>query len=234
MNTVRCAASCALAVAILAGCAQTTVTQQQAYQGPRLPRPSRIIVYDFAAMPADLPQGYTIAQFGQPSALPTPEQLQTGRQLGAEVAKQLVAELQSMGLPAVGAAGQRPPVRNDIALIGYFVSVDSGGAIERMVVGFGAGAAELRTVVEAYRMTGRGLERLGSGELDSGGSKGPGVAIPLAVALASGNPVGLAVSGAVKVEGEVSGRTTIEGEAQRTAKEIGAQLKVAAEMQGWI
>jgi hypothetical protein len=205
------------------------------YEGPRLPRPERIIVYDFAAAASDLPPGFTApTEYGQPSAPPTPQQLEAGRQLGAQVAKELVGELRAMGLPAVGAAGQPAARPNDIVLVGYFSSVDKGQMAERMVLGFGAGAADLKTVVEGYRMTPAGLQRLGYGDVNAAGSKAPGAAMPLAVAVASGNPIGLIVSSAAKVEGEVSGRTTIEGSAKRTAKEIGDQLKLAAQRQGWI
>jgi hypothetical protein len=38
----------------------------------------------------------------------------------------------------------------------------------------------------------------------------------------------------MKVHGEASGSSTIEGRAKPTADEIAAQLKVAAEKQGWI
>jgi len=58
--------------------------------------------------------------------------------------------------------------------------------------------------------------------------------VPLAVALASGNPVGLIVSSGVKVYGEASGRSTVEGRAQQTAKEIAAQLKTRFAEEGWI
>ena len=92
----------------------------------------------------------------------------------------------------------------------------------------------MATAVEAYVMSDQGLRRLGAAELDSTGSKGPGEALPLAVAVASGNPIGLIVSSAAKVEGEVTGRTTIEGSAERTAKEIAEKLKVGAQRQGWI
>ena len=56
----------------------------------------------------------------------------------------------------------------------------------------------------------------------------------LAMAVASGNPIGLIVSSAAKVGGEVSGISTIEGSAKRTAKEIAEQLKAGAQRQGWI
>jgi len=222
-----------LALLLLAGCAQTTVSQQQAYEGPRLARPNRIIVYDFAASVSDLPAGYAIA-VAAPHASQTTKDVSLGRKLGAEVAKNLVSELRGMGLPAVQAAGQPPPRVGDITIVGYFVSVDPGNAAQRFAVGFGSGAAELQTVVEGYLTTDKGRRRLGEGEISSAGSKGPGEALPLAMAVASGNPIGLIVSSAAKVEGEASGTSTVEGSAKRTAQEIAEKLRAAAQRQGWI
>jgi hypothetical protein len=229
--TMRVAA--ALALLLIGGCAKTTVTDQQYYEGPRVARPGRIIVYDFAASAADLPAGYNLA-VAAPNAEQSSDDASLGRELGAEIAKDLVAEIQDMGLPAVQAAGQPPPQLNDVTIVGYFVSVDPGNLAKRFVLGFGSGAPELATAVEVYVMSQQGLRRLGSAELNSAGSKGPGTALPLAVAVASGNPIGLIVSSAAKVEGEVSGRTTIEGSAKRTAKEIAEKLKAGAQRQGWI
>jgi hypothetical protein len=58
--------------------------------------------------------------------------------------------------------------------------------------------------------------------------------VPLAVVAATANPIGLIVGGTLKGTGEVTGSETIEGVAKRTADEIAAQLKTAAEEQGWI
>ena len=223
----------ALALLLIGGCAKTTVSDRQYYEGPRLARPGRIIVYDFAASASDLPAGYNLA-VAAPTAEQTSDDVDLGRKLGAEVAKDLVEEIQAMGLPAVEAAGQPPPQLNDITIVGYFVSIDSGSLTKRFVIGFGSGAPELATVVEVYVMSQQGLRRLASAELNSAGSKGPGTALPLAVAVATGNPIGLIVSSAAKVEGQVSGRTTIEGSAKRTAKEIAEQIKAGAQRQGWI
>ena len=227
------AAAAACALLLMSGCAKTTVTDEQYYQGPRLARPARILVYDFAASQSDLPAGYGTA-VSAPPVDQTADDLSLGRQLGAEVAKDLVEELQKMGLPAVSANGQPPPQLNDLAVVGYFVSIDPGNIAKRVALGFGAGAPELATVVEVYAMSSQGLRRLASGELDSTGGKGPGVAIPLAVAAATDNPIGLIVSSAAKIEGQVSGRTTIEGSARRTAQEIAQQFKARAQRQGWI
>lgn len=230
------ASLCLFALVILAGCASTKVTERQSDIGAeKLPRPDRIIVYDFAATPADVPADSTIAgQYAQHSTPQTAEQIETGRKLGAQIAKELVAEIQGMGLPAVQATGQPAPSVNDIVIKGYLVSVEEGSAGKRVLIGFGSGNAELKTIIEGYQMTAQGLRRLGSGELDAGGSKTPGVLVPLAVAAATANPIGLIVGGAVKLHGETSGSDTIEGSAKRTAEAIGKQLQGAFQKHGWI
>jgi hypothetical protein len=228
-------AACVFALVAVAGCASTTVTSRQPYEGGPIARPDRIIVYDFAATPADIPAGSAeVGQYGQPSAPQTAEEIDVGRKLGAQVAKELVAQIRDMGLPAVQAAGQPAPRPGDIVIMGYFESVDTGSATKRIVLGFGSGAAALRTAVDGYLMTDQGLRRLGSGTVDSAGGKAPGVLIPIAVVAATGNPIGLIVSTAAKTEGQLSGRTTIEGAGKRTAKEIADQLRVAFQKQGWI
>ncbi len=97
-----------LALIALAGCAQTRVTSLQPYEGERIARPNRIIVHDFATTPADVPAGSAVAgQYSEPTTPQTAKEIEVGRQLGAQVAKELVAEINDMGLPAVQAAGHR-------------------------------------------------------------------------------------------------------------------------------
>ena len=103
-------AACVFALIAFAGCAQTSVTSLQPYEGKKIARPNRIIVHDFAATPADIPAGSEAAgQYPADSASLTPEEASAGRQLGAQVAKELVAEISGWGLPAVRAAGQPAP-----------------------------------------------------------------------------------------------------------------------------
>jgi hypothetical protein len=219
---------------MVAGCASTAVTERQRYEGEKLARPDRIIVHDFTANPAEVPPESVFATELAGAPAPTPEQLEVGRRLGAQVAKELVAELRRMGLPAVPAEGGPPPRPDDIVLRGYFLSVDEGRAGSRVLVGFGAGAAELTTAVEAYQVTEEGLRPLGRGEIRSEGGELPGMVLPVAVVAATANPIGLVVGGAAKATGEATGSETIEGAAARTAKEIAAQLRTAAQQQDWI
>src|SRR5690606_14209232 len=122
----------------------------------------------------------------------------------------------------------------DVEIRGYFASIREGSAVERMAVGFGAGAAKLQTVVEGYEVTPEGLRKLGSETVSAGGGKAPGAAVPAAVAVATANPVGLIVTTALKAGAEVTGRSTVEGRARQTAKEIVKQMEPRLREEGWI
>lgn len=161
MKALGYVAACLVALVAAGGCAKTTVTDREFYTGERLPRPARIIVYDFVGNPADVPTGVT-ARYLPPTSPPTADETDTARKLGAEVAKELVQQIQAMGLPAVRAVGQPSARPGDLVLVGYFLSVDQGSVAKRIALGFGAGSASLRTEVEGYLMTTEGLRRLGS------------------------------------------------------------------------
>jgi hypothetical protein len=229
---------CVLAMVIVTGCASTNVTQQSPMSSPGLARPNRIWVYNFIANPADMPADSSIrGEISASSTPPTAAQIEEGRKLGASIAADLVADINAMGLTAVQAGPGSSPQVGDGVIRGYLVSVQgggAGGAVKRFVIGFGAGTSEMDTVVEGYAVTPEGWRKLGSGTLSSSGNKAPGMVVPAAVAIATGNPIGLIVVGGLKVYGEASGRNTLEGRAKATADEIAAQLKIRFQDRGWI
>ena len=222
---------CLFALVVVAACASTKVTEQHPVDIGKIPRPDHILVYDFVATPADVPADSDVTLANEPQ---TPEQIEAGRQLGAQIAKELVADIQGMGLPAVEATSGISPQVGDIVIRGYLVSIEPGSAAKRLAIGFGAGASELTTAVEGFLVTAQGMRKLGSGRGESGGSKTPGAAVPAAVAIATGNPVGLIVSSGIKIYGEASGKSKLEGRAKATAQEIAARLKIRFQEQGWI
>lgn len=236
MNSLARIALNLFVLMLAAGCASTEVTRQTKMSAEeKLARPERIYVFPFAATPADIPSWSAAAgRYAHPNKQQAYEEIEIGRNLGAQVASELVARIRDMGLSAVEGSRQTNPQVNDILLIGYFESIQEGSAAKRLAFGFGSGAAEMKTVVEGYQMTARGLRQLGSGEIQSGGGKMPGVVVPLAVFAATSNPIGLIVMGSAKVAGEVSGRNTIEGSAKRTADVIADQLQIRFREQGWI
>ena len=226
---------CLLAMVIFAACASTNVNQQTPMQAPGIARPNQIWVYNFVANPADMPTDSSISgQVGAPSTPPTAQQVQEGRRLGALIATELVADINAMGLSAVQAGPGTTAHVGDGVIRGYLVSVQGGSAVKRFVIGFGAGTSEMDTVVEGYVLTPQGWLKLGSGTLSSSGNKTPGIAVPAAMAIATGNPIGLIVVGGMKVYGETSGKNTLEGRAKATADAISEQLKVRFQDRGWI
>ena len=160
-----------LALAFVAGCASTEVADQKILVTEKLPRPKRILVYNFVATPADAPE---LASQTAGSPPQTAQEIQAGRQLGAHLAGLLAAEIRDMGLPGAEVPIGTPARLNDIIIKGYLLSVHEGSATRRMALGFGAGASELRTVVEGFQMTSQGLRKLGSGTVDSAGNETPG------------------------------------------------------------
>ena len=223
------------AFAAVSGCASTKVTGQTPMVNQTITRPNQIWVYDFVAASGDVPADSSIrSEVSAPSTPPTAEEVETGRQLGALIAKELVADIQAMGLSAVQAGPASSPRIGDGVIRGYLVSLEGGGAVKRFVIGFGLGTSEMDTVVEGYQVTPQGLRKLGSGTLSSSGSRTPGLVVPAAVTIATGNPVGLIVMGGMKIYGEASGRNKLMGRAKATADEIAAQLKVRFQERGWI
>jgi hypothetical protein len=224
-----------IALVLVAGCASTNVTQQTPISNAGLPRPNQIWVYNFVANPADMPPNSSIGgQVSAPSAPPTAAEIDEGRQLGALIASNLVADIQAMGLSAAQAGPASMPQVGDAVIRGYLVSAQGGSAVKRFVIGFGAGTSEMDTVVEGYAVTSQGWHTLGSGTLTSSGNKTPGMIVPAAVAIATANPIGLIVVGGAKIYGEASGRSGLEGRAKATAEAIAEQLEIRFQDRGWI
>ena len=81
---------CLFALVLVAGCASTKVANQRLVYD-KLPRPDHIFVYDFVSTPADLPPGSTmVGQFDPPSTPLTADDIAAGRELGAQMATQVV------------------------------------------------------------------------------------------------------------------------------------------------
>jgi hypothetical protein len=223
------------ALFFIAGCASTKVSNREILVTEKLPMPAHIWVYNFVAHPEDIPADSDLAgHVSPPSTNMTPEMADLGRQLGHEIAKDLVEEIQKMNLPGELAIAATKPAVNDIVIRGYLVSVEEGSTGMRFIIGFGAGGSELTTTVEGYQMTTNGLRKLGHGTLGATGSKGPGAGVGAATWLITGSPIGLIASGGLKIYGEASGSSKVEGRAKQAAKEIGELLKARCEAQGWI
>ncbi len=228
-------AACLISLVVGAGCTSTEVVDRERLVNEKLPRPAKILVYDFVANPADVPKDSSLTgQTAEKTVPMTNEEINIGRQLGSSIAAQLVQQISDMGLPAEKGSPKTKLQVNDIVLRGYLVSVSEGDATKRVVVGFGYGGSELDTLVEGFQMTAQGLRKLGSGKLKAVGNKTPGGALGAVTMIANANPAGLIVGGVVKGYGEISGNSKVEGLAKSTAKEIAELLQARFKEEDWI
>ncbi len=229
-------AGCIFTALLVVGCAGANVSNQQSNaETDAIARPERVIVYDFASTPAGIPPDSAIAGLYRERTTPqTPDEIELGRRLGARVSARLVEELNKSGIVATAAATGPVPLLGDAVIRGEFVTIDKGSRAKRMLIGFGAGAAGLETLVEGYVVTTTGLVPLGSAQIETAGGKMPGMLVPIGAGAAMGNvATSAAISGAANVLQE-AGPEGLDAAAKRTAKEIAKVIVKAYEERGWM
>jgi Domain of unknown function (DUF4410) len=226
------------AVAILAtGCASTNAEVTKSNVGnSRLPYPSRILVYDFATSPSEVPSDSVAAdRLGDATEDPqeNPQRQQLEHQIAAVVADRVVADLQELGLPAMRWRGPAPVGKDVYTIEGQFLTIDEGSALKRMIIGFGAGGTEVKALVQAYRINPGRRDLLGEAEVSAESSKKPGLAATLPIGAAtSGIATAAAVSTGVGVVTELN--TDVRRGAEDTAEAIVELLRPRMEEQGWV
>ncbi len=225
-----------VAVSATIGCASSELTElQRHYEEDSLPKPGRILVYNFAASPEDIPADAAISGHYQRRTAPqTAEEKKIGRQLGDKLADELVKEILALGMPAEHADSWHPPGIGSLLIMGEFISIDEGSRAKRMLIGFGAGASSLQTHVVGYQFTDQGLRRLGDAVIETSGGKMPGMLVPVAGGAVAGQAGrSVVIAGSMNVAQEL-GPESMNAAAKRTAQEITKILSVAFAEQGWI
>ena len=223
-----------LALAGLAGCARTSVEQGNV-KALGLPRPQLIIVHDFgvsaSAVALDTAIGSRLLEAvkGNPEA---EEQMKIGQEVAKVVTENLVKEISKLGIPAVEAAKATPVAGPSLSIEGQFVTVDQGNRLRRAVVGFGAGASEVRTMVQVFETTNDGRRLVEDFYTTVKSSRKPGFGPMAGAGAAVGGATSVAVSAGVGLATAHS--QTVEGDAKNTADEIVKVLKKFFAEQGWI
>jgi hypothetical protein len=224
-----------LALAGLAGCARTSVENVNV-KGVGLPRPQLIIVHDFGVSPSAVALDTAIgsrlleAVKGNPEA---DEQLKIGQEVARVVTGNLVKEISKLGIPAVDAAKATPVAGPSLSIEGQFVTVDQGNRLRRAVVGFGAGASEVRTMVQVFENTNDGRRLVEDFYTTVKSSRKPGFG-PMAGAGAAAGRAATSAAVSAGVGLATAHSQTVEGDAKNTADEIVKVLKKFFAEQGWI
>ena len=233
VQSTRCAARVALATLWLAACGQTGVRDIKATQEKNLPKPSRILVYDFAVSERDVFEYQGIMR-RQPSIKDPVER----ERLIAQEVKDALAEEVADGLRKLGFTVERvsrgtTATGNELLIDGQFLTVDEGSPLRRLVIGFGTGTSTVESRAQVYQ--GGSARRVLEFATLSDSGKMPGSAPMLGAGAAVQGGV---TAGTVVANAAVSGVKTYKSDVARMAAASGDQvvrsLSEFFAQQGWI
>jgi len=223
----------ALLFCFVAGCAQTGVRRAALVADTNLPRPNRILVYDFAVNDQEVREYQGIMR-----QQPTIKDAATRERLLAQdvkdaLADELIDNLKPLGFVVERAPRETKATGNDLVIDGQFLTVDEGNPLHRLVVGFGNGASTVQAKVQVYQAP--QARKLLDFTTDSDSGKMPGAAPTMgAGAVAAGG----VTAGMVVANAAVSGVKVYKSDVARMAAASGDQVaRYLSEFfakQGWI
>ena len=225
--------SAALLLCFVVGCSQTGIRRTALVPDTNLPRPTRILVVDFAVNDREVKEYQGIMR-QQPTIKDASER---ERLLAVEVkdamAQEIVDGLKPLGFIVERVGRDSKATDTDLLIDGQFITVDQGNPLRRFVIGFGNGSSAVESHVQVYQ--GPDARKLLDFTTQSDSGKMPGAA-PM---LGAGAVVSGGVSaGMVVTNAAVSGVKTYNSDVARMAAGSGDQVaRYLSEFfakQGWI
>jgi Domain of unknown function (DUF4410) len=226
-----CSAAIALVVAAAPAqgplAAKVKITPVAVYTGSSpLPKPQKILVYDFAVNPDDV-------QVDKLQAM-RPRHLITGDKSTDKVAAsagkkyylELVKALEKTGIPVEHVAIGVAPSDNALVVQGSFTSLKEGTKAERDTIGMGTGSADVQTKVDVQLKTPTDTVLLSQFQTDTSAAKGTGSVVPVAVGM---NPAAAVTKSTV-----TDRRKTLNAYASKTADATAKEIFKSMAAQGWI
>lgn len=223
----------ALLLSCAVGCGQTGVRNIKVTQEKNLPRPARILVYDFAVSEREVAEYQGIMR-QQPSIKdPVEREKQIATEVKDALASELVDGLRSLGFAVERASREDRAIGNEIVIDGQFLTVDEGNPLRRLVIGFGSGMSTVESRAQVYQ--GGNARRVLEFTTHSDSGTLPGAASMLGAGAAVQGGV---TAGMVVANTAVSGVKTYNSEVARMAAASGDQVvRYLSEFfagQGWI
>lgn len=150
----------ALAVVAVAGCAGRGVRPEVEQHAGALPRPGRVLVFEFATAPEGIhPDQDILRQVA--NRVQFPEVGTSGdAAVAAAFADALAARLRAFGIAAERAERGAPVHRFDVQIVGAFVAARRSEQVGRVALGLEPGDARIDAEVDVLQSSGRGRRRL--------------------------------------------------------------------------
>ncbi len=216
--------------AVCAGaCGRTVVRPVTEMQNFGLSRPQQIVVYDFAVTEAEVTNDHESSGTSGGER----EQEKIGRQVRNALAEQLVRGLRDLGFAAERKPRGTPVGSHQLLIDGEFLDIDEGNRLQRLVIGFGAGASKVDTEVHVYY--GARRRKLLDFKTHAKSGKMPGAAATLGAgaAIQGGITAGMAATGAA-IGTVKEYHSEVERMAGHSADQAVAYLSEFFAKQGWI
>lgn len=208
--------------------AHVEITPLNSYSGSKaLPKPQKILVYDFSFDPADVQVDKT--QQIRPRHIIARDE--NPKHIGENAAKTLSRELikdlsNGTGLPVKRASADTIPSDNDLIVKGSFASLKQGVKTERVIVGMGTGSAAVSTRVQVFLKTSQKDLLISEFETQTTVAKNVGAGVSTAAGL---NPAVAATKSTV-----TDRKKTVDAYASKTADAAARQIRGAMAGLGWI
>lgn len=208
----------------LAGCASASVTQQ-AQSGPAdYNRPTQIVVYPFAADPAEVTLNQSIIQKAYRGATgdnENAEQLQIAHDTAQAICQQVVSDLTANSYNAVCAQRGTYVAGGNILIVdGALTNISEGNRLRRLVIGFGTGSSTLDSKVSMYQRVGGNLNQVLAFSTHADSGKMPGAALMAPAGVAAGGGAA-AVAG---VNAGIGGAKTYSSSTSSLARKTSDQI----------
>lgn len=213
--------------------AHVDITVVKSYEGGApLPKPARILVYDFTVPPAAVTTDPRpgVRQRIQSSGSPDDAATQAAKQVQDQISSDLVTGLQKQlatsGIVVERATPEMEVPANALAIRGTISKLDQGQHIKREMVGFGRGASDVQTDCQILLQTAKEPVLLSELTTDAQSGKKPGAAVTMGA--------GAAPDVAAASTGATAHTSTAQGDSSRTGSALAKRVAEIMKTQGWI
>jgi hypothetical protein len=220
------------------GCAGAQVTQQSSAAPISAGPPTAVVIYPFAVDAADVSLNSSIFQVAYRNMSgedQSAQQDQLAHQTAQNICVRVAANLTQKGITTACLQRGTPPTGTNILILdGQFTDISEGNRLRRMVIGLGAGASKVDTVVQVIQKTPQGSSELldFATSADSGYMPGAGITGPAGAA--AGGAAAAATLGVNIAAGGVKNVTSSTGYlVDKTTDQIVQQMVNYYNRQGW-
>ena len=218
---------------MVAACGQTGIRNATRTPETGLPRPERILVYDFAVSEEEVKEYQGIMRQKPAIKNAADRERLLAQEVKDALADELVDALRPLGFSVERAPRGTRLADRDLLIDGKFLTVDEGSPLQRLVVGFGNGASGVTTQVEVHQAPRSRAVLEFTTRSDSGKLPGAAPLLGAGAVVQGGVTAGMVVGNAA-----VSGVKTYKSDVARMAAESGDQVaRYLSEFfakQGWI